>query len=344
MSSFLKKRNIFFFLIITATILILSIQDELLLILIEMKKASLIWLSLGLIGILSCWLIDARILYIMLKNYDQKFSYIEVLKLVLSTQFFNGITPFATGGQPFQIYILSKRSKIGVSSITSVSLHNFIIYQTVLVFMGTLAILLKGALHLLPTSGIDLNFLCGIGFGLNVFIIIALLIIAFSPKLTKSLLQLLFTLITYTPLRKKKDAIQRKLTKLTEDFHKEIYNLMSNKRLLMQAAFLNFTKLMVFYAIAFFIFRSVGLTSINLLQAMISSAYIALITSVVPLPGASGGAEFGFLFFFSSVTIGPQITAVMLLWRFITYYLGVITGMLTVFSYNDKNLQKNLVS
>ncbi|MBN2220753.1 MAG: flippase-like domain-containing protein [Vallitaleaceae bacterium] len=344
MNTFVKKKNMIFFFLLTFLILTLTIQDEFILILLEIKKASLIWLGLGLIGIVSCWLIDARILYIMLKNYDTKLSYLEVLKLVLSTQFFNGITPFATGGQPFQIYILSKRSKIGVSSITSVSLHNFIIYQTVLVIMGSLAILLKGLLHLLPSDGINLNILCMIGFSLNVLIIILLLIIAFSPKLTQSILTFLLYILSHTPWKKKKEIFELKLSKLTKDFHTEILNLMANRQLLLQAAFLNFVKLTFFYAIAFFIFRSVGLTNINLVQAMISSAYVALITSVIPLPGASGGAEVGFLFFFSAVTIGPQITAVMLLWRFITYYLGLITGMFTVFSYNNKNLQKNLIS
>ena len=59
------------------------------------------------------------------------------------------------------------------------------------------------------------------------------------------------------------------------------------------------------------------------------------ITAFVPIPGASGGSEGVYFMLFSPIlgTIGTPTT--MLIWRFITYYLGLIVGGL-VFAVNKE--------
>ena len=56
--------------------------------------------------------------------------------------------------------------------------------------------------------------------------------------------------------------------------------------------------------------------------------FILLIGSFVPIPGASGGIEFGFLNFFNRFLRKGALTAVLIVWRFITYYFGMIIGAL----------------
>ena len=60
--------------------------------------------------------------------------------------------------------------------------------------------------------------------------------------------------------------------------------------------------------------------------AIIASAYVMLIGSFVPIPGATGGLEYAFTQFFGVFIIDPTLTLIMLLWRTTTYYLGVIVG------------------
>ena len=50
--------------------------------------------------------------------------------------------------------------------------------------------------------------------------------------------------------------------------------------------------------------------------------------SFVPIPGASGGIEYGFTQFFGNFIGLEYISAVLLIWRTITYYLGMIIGAL----------------
>ena len=73
---------------------------------------------------------------------------------------------------------------------------------------------------------------------------------------------------------------------------------------------------------------NLNFTSMNIADSLVSSAYVLLIGSFVPIPGASGGIEFGFLNFFNNFLGRGALTAVLIVWRFITYYFGMIIGAL----------------
>lgn len=335
MKEHINKKNIILLILISAVVLYVTTGGEMKDIINIITSVNMFWLGIALSMIVLYWFFSACTLYIMLRAYNDRITLKEVFKLTLSTQFFNGITPFASGGQPFQIYVLNKHSKMELSSITSASLHNFIVYQTVLVAMGTAAILAKYFFNIFPEEPTGLNFIAGAGFALNFVVIAAMVIIAVSPKLTKIIMNLIYKLIGLTPFKKKLPVMMDKANKTVEDFHKDILVLMSDKDMYFKVLSLNVIKMVCYYAVAYFICLAVGFSSINVLQAIVASAYIMLVTSVVPLPGASGGAEMGFLIFFGSFVIGAQATAIMLLWRFITYYVGLFVGMLTyLFGYD----------
>ena len=67
-------------------------------------------------------------------------------------------------------------------------------------------------------------------------------------------------------------------------------------------------------------------TSLSITNTIVSSAYVYLIGAFVPIPGASGGIEYGFTQFFGNFIAGSNLPAMLIVWRFITYYLGVIVG------------------
>ena len=66
--------------------------------------------------------------------------------------------------------------------------------------------------------------------------------------------------------------------------------------------------------------------SMNLVNTACSSAYVMVVGSFVPIPGASGGIEYSFTQFFGNFLPKTKVNTVLLVWRFITYYLGMIIG------------------
>ena len=63
---------------------------------------------------------------------------------------------------------------------------------------------------------------------------------------------------------------------------------------------------------------------------LIASAYVMLIDSMMPTPGSTGGLEYGFMSFFSVFVKGAKLSALMIVWRMITYYFGLIMGSIVL--------------
>ena len=51
-----------------------------------------------------------------------------------------------------------------------------------------------------------------------------------------------------------------------------------------------------------------------------------IIGAFVPLPGGTGGLEYSFITFFGNFISGSKLTTLMLMWRFCTYYFGMLIG------------------
>ena len=65
--------------------------------------------------------IDAYMTYILVKSSVPSFKFHNALKTSMVGQFFSAVTPFATGGQPMQVYCMSKygvEPGKGVSALT----------------------------------------------------------------------------------------------------------------------------------------------------------------------------------------------------------------------------------
>ena len=111
-----------------------------------------------------------------------------------------------------------------------------------------------------------------------------------------------------------------------KNFRNSALYLLKDKKNFMKCILLNFLSLISLYLIPFIIFLGVGVNDINGMDVIITSAYVTLMGSYIPLPGGTGGLEYGFLVFFGCFVNEPKLTAAMIIWRFLTYYLGIIVG------------------
>ena len=95
--------------------------------------------------------------------------------------------------------------------------------------------------------------------------------------------------------------------------------------------------LLVFYSIPLFIFLSLDANiKVSLLKTITSSAFVLIIGNFVPIPGGSGGIEYGFVNFFGSTVQSSILLSALIIWRFITYYLGIIIGGISLSFYKGE--------
>ena len=130
-----SKINIVILIIITGIVLYLSLKDDFDDIVNNILNINIFYLFLAFLFIIFYWLLRSLVLHKFTKKFKKDNKYLSSLQLMLRTQFFNAITPFATGGQPYQIYYLTKQG-IDTAVSTNIIIQNFIVYQIALVFLG----------------------------------------------------------------------------------------------------------------------------------------------------------------------------------------------------------------
>ena len=318
-----NKRNFIIIIAITAIILYFVLKDNFAQKIEYLLSFDIKWLMLSFLLIIAYWFLKGLVLYYCASKVNKKYTEKKGILLMITTQFFHAITPFAAGGQPWQIYKL-KKDGLTLGQSTNVVIQDFIAYQIALVFLGGCAITANYIMHIFPSDSL-LKKLVTIGFIINTVVVIVLFVVAFSKKWNKKIIDGTVTLLHKLKIIKDKEEKLKKSEKFIHNFHQSAIILFKDKFNMIRIISLNFIALVGQYLIPFTLLMGLGIY-INPLLVIITSAYVMLIGSMVPIPGGTGGLEFSFLAFFKNFVTGPKLSIIMIVWRLVTYYFGIIVG------------------
>lgn len=322
--------------LVTALVLYFSLKDNYRKIISQILTMNIWYLLLAFILLIIFWLFRTYPMYSFCKKINKTFKYSDAFLLTLRTQFFNAVTPFATGGQPYQIYYI-KKCGLNYAESTSVVLENFIVYQIALVLLGLISLFTNKIFHIFKNV-LFLQKLIALGFIINTLVIVVMFIVAFSKSMNKKLINFQINLLSKLHLVKNREETLEKWDTNINNFHKSAKILLKNKKSFIINILCNLVALSSLYLIPLFILYAMGdFKSVQGLISIVTSAYIMIIGSFVPIPGATGGLEYGFLQFYGNFVSGSKLKALMLVWRFITYYFGMIIGAIAL---NIKRVKK----
>ena len=320
----IKKHSIIL-MFITVLILFFVLKDNFLDIMNEILKMNIWLLLLAVIVIFLYWSFKALSTYLIARKYSKTIKLSTLIKQTIITQFFNGITPFSTGGQPMQVYMLTK-NKISLANSTNIILQDFIVYQIALVLFGLFAIIMNANFNFFSNSTYLKKFVI-LGFMVNSLICIGVFILCFSKKVSRYLLKVGVNFGCKFKIIKNKDKVLEKGKEKIKEFQDSAKIYIKSKKLFVTGILVNILALALIYSIPLVLIKGMNISAnIGLLTVIVSSAYVLLIGSFVPIPGGSGGIEFAFLQFFGNFLFNAELSALLLVWRFITYYLGIIIG------------------
>lgn len=322
------KKNTILLLLITILILYFILKDNLSYVLNALKTMDYKFIVIAILVFLLSIVAKAYAIYKTV-NDKKKFTLLESVKHNLIVQFFNGITPFSSGGQPMEIYMLTEHD-IPTTKATNIIIQNFVFYQIALVLYGIIAVGYNSIFHIFPKIPV-LQKLVLIGFIINVLVALALFIITFSKKLTRTFTVLIINILTKIHLVKDKELTLEKWRIKLDEFHDSAKKLRKRRKLFIDGVLLNFVSLTLLYSVPIFVIYALhDYTSINIFETITSSAYVLIVGAFVPIPGASGGIEYSFMQFFGNFLSKNITSTTLLIWRFITYYLGMIIGALVL--------------
>ena len=319
-----SKLNVVLLIIVTIIVLYISLKDNFFEVIKGLQQLNIFWIIIAIIIAFGYYYFRSLSLYTFVKNFKE-INFKKILKIVFITQFFDGITPSSSGGQPYQIYALNKE-EITIVDTTNIAIQNFIVYQIALVLLGLIAVIANKYLNLFESVG-TIKKLIILGFIINVLVIVGLFSLAFMKKTNKIIVRLIINILSKLKIIKDKEKVTKNFNESINKFHEGAIILLKNKKMFIKTIIYNFVALLLFYSIPVIILFGTGdYKSMNIIESIIASAHVMLIGSFVPIPGGSGGLEYAFTQFYGGFITDATLTLVMLLWRSLTYYLGVIVG------------------
>lgn len=336
--------NVALIILVLGLVLYYSLKDnyqEILASILNMNKFCLI---IAILILIIYRFIASLCYYHVIKINNEEISLKRCLQINFIIPFFHGVTPFAGGGQPMEIYYLHQE-KVSISKSTNIVLQNFIIYQIALVTVGVLSLIYNAYFHLFPSDHF-IKHLVVVGFMINLIVLLVSFILSFSQYAQNLLIKLmnwLTNILAKFKILKNPDTIKNKVTEYLASFHNNAVKLSKNKKLVINLILLNIINLCILYSMPYAIAKGMHL-DISLLDAITATSYVMIIGSFVPIPGGTGGIEYGFIFFFNYLIKGNIVKALMLVWRFISYYVAMILGaiVLSVYRKRSKNENRNI--
>lgn len=332
----MKKKfiNVILIIIFTLIVLYFSLKDNYDEIIELLLNSDIRWLFIGYLFVLSYTFLKSIVTNNIINKF-KKFNLKKTFNLQLMTFFFNAITPFSTGGQPFQVYVL-KKNKLSLSDGTNVIIQESIIHQIALIIVGILAIIINYLFDIYHLEGIIFIFLV-LGFGLNILIIFLLFLISHSNKIDKLITKYIVKLLTFLKVIKNKQILN-KLHNTIDNFNYNSKILLKNKKRFIKLILINCIALLCLYIVPLTILFSYNnYISFDGIIAITLVSFISIISSYVPLPGGIGGQEYLFILMFGLYVNQPLLSSLMIMWRFITYYLPMIVGAV-IFNIKNKEI------
>lgn len=271
------------------------------------------------------WLGEILTVHILLKKHfgDQKFG--DSVCLTMGGLYFGAITPFSSGCQPFQVYYLSKKGR-DVGTAASVLLAKFIVYQCALVALSTTLLILRRKFFHAAVPGFYRLVL--IGYAINLAILAFLIFLGVFRGIADNICRFFIKLGAKLRIVKKPEDTLNKAEDALEMFHKTFRDMRKNVPALLLAFACSVMELGAFFSVSYCVYRAFGLTGTDLITIVAAQSFVLVIASFIPIPGAGVGAEESYYFLLRNFYPEEgQIKVAIIIWRLISYYLTLLTGM-----------------
>ncbi len=307
--------------------------------------ASFNWafLLLALAAIIVYWLLESACMQIICNSLFRGFSFIKTFIVTIIGQYFNCITPLSSGGQPMQAYYY-QRFGLPLEHAMPMLLCRFIAYQFTMIIYAIIVLILRFNYFMQDLRPI--MYLVAIGFFGGFILIAMLLALAFAKGPVVKAARWAINLLGRIGILKHPERSLEKATKSLEEAYSGIQFLLKEPAVLVKVSLLTFVQLTVYFSMSWVIFagfgldlESLGMDPVEGYFTVIScQAFVYLIASFVPLPGAIGASEASYITFFNYVYHDPSIVALStFIWRGFTFYLPIVVGMALTLMVNNEN-------
>lgn len=243
-------------------------------------------------------------------------------------RYYDCITPFSFGGQPFQIYYLSTRG-VNTGVATSVPLAKYM-YSQISFCLIALIMLIVGS----GMWGTKSSLVVGLSIVSLIISVVFLLLIIFitlSKKVASRLIIGFIKFLSKIKLVKNYEKTSRVVYRSLSEYQKSIRFYLKDfwTSLL---AFISSAGVVLLKALIPYLIYVMLSDNIEVGFSIIFCKFIVceLATMYVPLPGGSGVAEISFTALFASLFSDGLLFWAMLIYRIASYYIYILQGFIVI--------------
>ena len=275
------------------------------------------------------------------KSSDKNISKADAYLIGCSEHFYNGITPFSAGGQPFQIYGFSRRGT-SASKATGIVLANFVVFMMVTNLVALLALIFWPNFTSNLTSvfadnkAMDASWFIPVaivGYVINFLVLIFMFTLGLSKTVRNGIVGIVKGICKIKFLGKHLSKFIPMLEEYCDNAQIAFKEIAKHKKAFVFAFITRLLSMISYYAIPFFIMLSVGLnvTASDFILVFFGTSFAITSVVFIPTPGGTLGIEYAFAIVLASLSTASlgSAQAVSLIWRLVTFYFIIIISFIS---------------
>ncbi len=295
-------------------------KESLRIIITSINNINPVYILIGLLIVISYFTLHGSYVKIMLKTLKQDISLRRGIFYSLVEFYFSGITPSATGGQPVELYYMTK-DKIPVRNSYIVLILNTISFKVTLLILGILVLIFKGSYIF---SNNTIYILCFfIGFIADIILVTMYLFLLFNKKLIKTILSKLYAIGKH--IKKLNNFLEkRSIDNIMDKYSNELQFIKDNKKTVFITFIITFIQRVLMFSIAYIVYRALGFSEYNYFDLLTIQISVQLAIEVMPLPGGAWLSENMIYSMFVMIFAEKYSDVGMLLTRTFSFYIPII--------------------
>jgi len=324
------------FLIIYLTLNSIYDKDTFITMMHGFKDLNIYYIGLALLLMVVCFIVYGYYYTYTFKLFNIDVKLLKGIFYSMVEFYFSGITPSSTGGQPVQMYYMTK-DRIPIKNSYITLIVNTLLFKIVIIFLGILMLIFKNDL-IMNFKSIHIGFIY-LGLICDVLFSLLLLVFLFNRKLIKKCLTFIFKCFRKIKILKK--YTDKNIDDILGDYKEDINILVSNKWKLSISLLIVFIIRIINFSIAYVVYRGLGLSGYSYFDLLAIQISVQLAIEMVPIPGGSYVSEKMFFYIFSIVFSTSFASLGMLLTRAFIFYIPIILFGIIIFIYNIINKVKD---
>ncbi|MGO3780617.1 MAG: lysylphosphatidylglycerol synthase transmembrane domain-containing protein, partial [Enterococcus viikkiensis] len=314
-------------------IIVFVIRDSLGEIFTELGKTSLpVLLGVTAFGLIS-QIIEGYTIKTIAGEFQPKFTILDGFFASAYSTFYRVVT-FGTGSIFSEVIYYHKKG-LKYSEGTGTSALRMITYKIALMVWALVFLMVKSdAIQAHISNGIFLVFA---GIGVTLLIISTLLILSLNINA-----QVFFVIICNRFLKRQKlrDGVDR-LNAQIYSLRGAIKTFIRDRRAVLRVICSNMGKLVIWYLLPYFILVQ-DYPEIDFFLTVALISFTVILGGILPAPGGIGGFEFVYVLLFRNVVGRVDAVSSLLLYRYATYLLPFLIGMIYVLFNKQKQINHEI--